>query len=98
MKAIGIVLAIVGIGMLIFNGFNYTKKEKVVDIGPVEINADKEESVSWPTYAGAIVLLAGIGLVVMDRRNRNKNKKKRAVKARFFIHQPFCSWATSLAK
>ncbi len=68
MKAIGIVLAIIGVGMLIFNGFNYTQKEKVVDIGPLEINADKEKSVGWPTYAGAIVLVAGIGLVVLDRK------------------------------
>lgn len=68
MKAIGIILAIIGIGMLIFNGFNYTQKEKVVDIGPIEINADKEKSVGWPTYAGAIVLIAGIGLVILDRK------------------------------
>ncbi len=68
MKALGIVLAIIGIGMLIFNGFNYTKKEKVVDIGPLEINADKQKSVGWPTYAGAVVLIAGIGLVILDRK------------------------------
>lgn len=70
MKAIGIVLAIIGLGMLVFNGFNYTKKEKVVDIGPVEINANKQESVSWPTYAGAIVLIAGIGLVIADSKKK----------------------------
>lgn len=70
MKALGIILAIVGLAMLVFNGFNYTKKEKVVDIGPVEINADKEESVTWPTYAGVIVLVAGIGLVLMDTRKK----------------------------
>ena len=68
MKALGIILAIIGIGMLIFNGFNYTKKEKVVDIGPVEINADKQKSVGWPTYAGVVVLIAGIGLVILDRK------------------------------
>ena len=68
MKALGIILAIIGIGMLIFNGFNYTKKEKVVDIGPIEISADKQKSVGWPIYAGAIVLIAGIGLVVLDRK------------------------------
>lgn len=70
MKAIGIVLAIIGIGMLIFNGFNYTQKEKVVDIGPIEINADKQKSVGWPTYAGVIVLIAGIGLVALDSRKK----------------------------
>jgi hypothetical protein len=66
MKAFGIILAILGLATLVFNGFSYTKKEKVVDIGPIKINADKQESVSWPTYTGAIVLTAGIGLVIMD--------------------------------
>ncbi|TDB69017.1 hypothetical protein [Arundinibacter roseus] len=70
MRIAGIILAIVGIGMLIFNGFNYTQKEKVVDIGPVEINADKNKEVSWPTYAGAIVFIAGIGLVIMSRKQK----------------------------
>lgn len=70
MKAFGIILVLVGVAMLVFNGFNYTKKEKVVDLGPIEINADKQESVNWPAYAGGIVLLAGIGLVVLDRKKK----------------------------
>ncbi|GAB2782386.1 hypothetical protein GCM10027275_27560 [Rhabdobacter roseus] len=70
MKVFGIILAIVGIAMLVFNGFNYTQKEKVVDIGPLEVNAEKDKQVSWPTYAGAVVLIAGIGLVVLDRKKR----------------------------
>ena len=70
MKVFGIILAIVGIAMLVFNGFNYTEKEKVVDIGPLEVNAEKDKQVSWPTYAGAVVLIAGIGLVVLDRKKR----------------------------
>ena len=68
MKTFGIILTILGIVMLIWTGFSYTKQEKVVDIGPLEINAQKEEQVSWPSYAGGILLIAGIVLIVADRK------------------------------
>ncbi|WP_247235732.1 hypothetical protein [Telluribacter sp. SYSU D00476] len=68
MKTLGIILAVVGLAMLLFGGFSYQTEEKVADIGPIEINADKTKEVAWPTYAGVIVLVAGIGLVVLDRK------------------------------
>jgi hypothetical protein len=70
MKSLGIILAVVGLAMLLFSGFSYQSKEKVADIGPIEINADKTNQVAWPTYAGVIVLVAGIGLVLLDRGKR----------------------------
>jgi hypothetical protein len=68
MKALGIILIVAGIAMLIFKGFSYTKKEKVVDVGPIEINKSEKENVSWPMYAGGIAVLAGIVVLVMDRK------------------------------
>jgi drug/metabolite transporter (DMT)-like permease len=68
MKGFGIGIIIVGIIMLIWTGFSYTKKEKVVDLGPLEINADKQEQVSWPSYAGGILVVAGIVLLLVDKR------------------------------
>lgn len=68
MRGIGIGIIILGIIMLIWTGFSYTKKEKVVDIGPVEISADKQESVNWPSYAGGILLVGGIILLLVDKR------------------------------
>lgn len=51
-RTIGIIMIIVGAAMLIWTGFSYTKKEKVVDLGPLEIMADKKEQVNWPPYVG----------------------------------------------
>ena len=64
MKIIGGILLVVGIIMLIWTGFSYTKREKVVDAGPVHISADKEKSVNWPPYAGGILVIGGIVLLV----------------------------------
>ena len=67
-QTLGIVLLVVGIVMLIYSGFSYTKREKVVDAGPVHISADKEKSVNWPPYAGGILVVGGIILLAVGNR------------------------------
>ncbi len=68
-RTIGLVLIVIGIVMLIWTGFSYTKREKVVDAGPIQISADKQKSVNWPPYAGAILLVGGIVLVATARKS-----------------------------
>ncbi|MVN89644.1 YidH family protein [Mucilaginibacter aquatilis] len=68
MKILGIAFIILGVVMLIWTGFTYTKKEKVIDAGPIQVSAEKEKSVNWPPYAGGILLVGGIALVALDRR------------------------------
>ncbi len=68
MKPIGIVLIIAGILMLIFRGFSFTKEEKVVDIGPLEVNKKEKKSVGWPVYAGGIALVAGVVMIIADKK------------------------------
>ena len=70
MKVIGIILAIVGVLMLLFNTVNFTTEEKVADIGPIEINKEKEHSVGWPVYAGGIVLVGGVVLLVAGSKKK----------------------------
>ena len=67
-KTLGIIMIIVGAAMLIWTGFSFTRKEKVVDIGALEISADKKEHVNWPPYVGGIVLVAGIVVVASSKR------------------------------
>lgn len=67
-KTIGILVLVVGIAMLIWTGFSYTRREKVVDAGPVHISADREKSVNWPPYAGGILVVAGIAILAVGRR------------------------------
>jgi len=67
-KSVGLILVIVGIAMLVWTGFTYTKKEKIVDAGPIQISADKEKSVNWPPYVGGIILVAGVFVFVASRK------------------------------
>ncbi|MGZ8509405.1 MAG: hypothetical protein ACXWWD_13500 [Chitinophagaceae bacterium] len=68
MKTVGIVLIVVGIAMLLFRGFSVQKKEKVVDVGPLEVNKTENKWIGWPVYAGGIAIVAGLIMVVADRK------------------------------
>ena len=68
MKNVGLLLIVIGAVLLIWTGFTYTKKEKIIDAGPIEISADREKSVNWSPYAGGIVLLAGIIILVTSKK------------------------------
>ena len=68
-KSLGLILIVIGAILLIWTGFTYTKKEKIVDAGPIQISADQEKSVNWPPYAGGIVLVAGV-VVLLASKNK----------------------------
>jgi uncharacterized membrane protein len=65
---VGIILIIVGIVALAFGGFSYTKREKVIDAGPLQVNADREKTIPLPPILGGICLVGGIVLVIVGSR------------------------------
>lgn len=66
-KPIGIVLIIIGVIMIIYTGFNYVTTEKVVDLGPLKINAEKNHPVQWSPIVGVILLIGGIAVMVTSK-------------------------------
>ena len=68
MKTIGIILIVAGILMAIFKGFTVSSEKEVADIGPLEINKKENKWIGWPTYAGGILALVGVILVVADKK------------------------------
>jgi uncharacterized membrane protein YidH (DUF202 family) len=67
MRTLGVVLVLLGLVGLLYGGFTWTRKEKVVDIGPVEVTADKHERLAIPPIAGGLLVVAGVGLLVLRR-------------------------------
>lgn len=59
MKQLGIIVIIIGLALTIFTAFTFFTKEKVVDVGPVEITRDKPHNLSWSPIVG--IALIGIG-------------------------------------
>ena len=68
MRVLGLILIVAGIIMIVIRGLNIQTEKKVVDIGPLEVNKTENRWVGWPTYAGGIIAVIGVILVVADRR------------------------------
>lgn len=67
-KTLGIILVALGIVMLIYSGFSFVTTEKVVDIGPIEINKEKNHSVQWPPIVGVVLLIGGVVVIALDKK------------------------------
>lgn len=68
MKIFGIILIVIGVAMFIITGISYTTQETVIDAGPIEVSAEKENQINWPPYAGGAALIAGLILVALSRK------------------------------
>lgn len=69
MKAVGVLLLILGILALGYQGFTYVTRDKVVDLGPVEVTQEKTKTVYLPPILGVVALAAGIALLVSGSRS-----------------------------
>ena len=70
MKIIGICLIVLGVLGLALGGFSYTTRERVVDLGPLKVDADKEHSLPIAPIAGVAALVGGIVLVMAGSKGR----------------------------
>ncbi|MDE1170818.1 MAG: hypothetical protein PW734_06360 [Verrucomicrobium sp.] len=71
MKALfltGVLLIGAGIVALVYQGFSYTKKERVLDLGPIHADANRSHYVWIPPLAGAVAVVAGVACVVVGNR------------------------------
>jgi drug/metabolite transporter (DMT)-like permease len=67
---LGILLAVLGIFALVYQGFSYTRREKVLDIGPIHATRDDTERIPLPPIAGGLALLGGAALLVIGARQK----------------------------
>jgi len=68
MKIVGIVLIVLGVLALAYQGIQYTTREKIVEIGSFKVTADKHRTIPLPPIVGGVALVAGIAMIVLDRR------------------------------
>ena len=65
---VGIVLIVLGVLALAYQGITYTTREKVVDLGPIKASVDKQKTIPLPPILGAVALAAGVVLLVVGKR------------------------------
>jgi len=61
---LGIILIVVGIVAFAYQGITYTTREKVVDLGPMHMTAERTRTLPLTPIVGAIALVGGILLLV----------------------------------
>jgi len=70
MKLLAIVLIVLGVAALAYQGITYTSRETVIDIGPIQATADTEKTLPLPPIVGIAAVGAGIALLVVGARKR----------------------------
>jgi hypothetical protein len=65
---LGIILIALGIAAFAYQGITYTTREKVVDLGPIQVTAEKTKTLPLPPIVGAIALVGGIVLLVVGSK------------------------------
>jgi uncharacterized membrane protein len=67
---VGVVLVVLGIAAFAYQGFTYTSRETVVDIGPIHATADRQKTLPISPVLAGVVLVAGAAMVVAGSRKR----------------------------
>ena len=68
LKIFGMLLLVAGIAMILIKGFSVPVKKKVIDVGPLEVSKTENKWIGWPTYAGGVLAVIGVILVIADRK------------------------------
>jgi uncharacterized membrane protein HdeD (DUF308 family) len=67
-KIVGVILIVLGIVALAYQGITYTTSEKIVDLGPLKVEAQRERTLPLPPLVGAAAVIGGVILLVVSRR------------------------------
>jgi uncharacterized membrane protein YidH (DUF202 family) len=68
MRLLGVVLVVLGLLALVYGGITYTKREKVIDLGPLQATTTEKKQIPFPPIAGGLAVLAGAVMIVAGGR------------------------------
>ena len=67
-KLLGVALIVLGVIALVYQGITYTSKEKVIDIGPLKAEVNRERTIPLSPVLGVVALAGGIALLLFAGR------------------------------
>ena len=70
MTIVGVVLVVLGVVALVYQGVTYTSRETVIDIGPLHATADTEKTLPLPPVVGIVAVAGGVALLIAGARKR----------------------------
>jgi hypothetical protein len=66
---IGILLIVLGVIALTYQGITYTTQKKVVDVGPIHATKDEHKTIPLPPVLGGMALVAGVALLMVGGKD-----------------------------
>ena len=79
---IGIILVVLGLGALAYQGFSYTTREKILDVGPIEATTETTKTIPVPPILGVLAVIGGVVIVIATSRGRAAPPSERAGRLR----------------
>ena len=73
MKTAGLIIIILGLIMTLYTGFTYVTKEKVVDLGELEITKNDHHNVTRQPYVGIGVMVVGGAILMVGKKKPQIN-------------------------
>jgi len=68
LKIVGIILIVLGVVALIFQGITYTTQKEVINLGPIHATAEHKKTIPLPPVLGGIALIGGIAVLITARK------------------------------
>jgi uncharacterized membrane protein len=65
---LGLVLVVLGVLALAYQGITYTTHKKVLDLGPIQATEEQHKTIPLPPVLGGLALLGGVVLIVAGRK------------------------------
>ena len=65
---VGVLLIVAGLAALAYQGFTYTSRETVLNIGPIHATADRDKTVALPPVIGIGAVAGGVVLLIAGVR------------------------------
>jgi hypothetical protein len=66
---LAIVLIVLGVVALAYQGITYTTRKKVLDIGPIQATKEEHKTIPLPPIVGGIALIGGVLLLMAGGKN-----------------------------
>ncbi len=64
----GVILIVIGVIALVFQGITYTKHKKVLQVGSFQATTEEHKTIPVPPIIGGIAVVAGVVLLVAGRK------------------------------
>jgi uncharacterized membrane protein YidH (DUF202 family) len=64
---LAIVLMVIGVAALAYQGITYTTQKKIIDIGSFQATTEKRHTISLPPIIGIAALIAGVAVLALGK-------------------------------